>query len=124
MKNFADQAVIADITGLFSRDGRLARATLPRGIFLPGVTYIVSTWNTPTPDGLETDRRRIALSWEPAVDIADASRHISATEIEACKAAGVEYVELPVAFDGIAIAWAVVEHLHRGPERGPPHRGW
>lgn len=38
------------------------------------------------------------------IDIADASRHISATEIEACKAAGVEYVELPVAFDGIAIA--------------------
>ncbi|MFM8534664.1 MAG: substrate-binding domain-containing protein, partial [Acidimicrobiia bacterium] len=38
------------------------------------------------------------------IDIADASRHISATEIEACAKAGVEYVELPVAFDGIAIA--------------------
>lgn len=38
------------------------------------------------------------------IDIADASRVISATEIEACKKAGVEYVELPVAFDGIAIA--------------------
>lgn len=38
------------------------------------------------------------------IDIADASRHISATEIEACKKSGVEYVELPVAYDGIAIA--------------------
>jgi phosphate transport system substrate-binding protein len=38
------------------------------------------------------------------IDIADASRPISATEIEACKKAGVAYIELPVAFDGIAIA--------------------
>jgi phosphate transport system substrate-binding protein len=38
------------------------------------------------------------------IDISDASRPISATEIEACKKSGVEYVELPVAFDGIAIA--------------------
>ncbi|HWI18368.1 MAG TPA: PstS family phosphate ABC transporter substrate-binding protein [Vicinamibacterales bacterium] len=38
------------------------------------------------------------------IDIADASRPISATEVEACKKSGVEYVELPVAFDGIAIA--------------------
>ncbi|MBM3809201.1 MAG: PstS family phosphate ABC transporter substrate-binding protein [Acidimicrobiia bacterium] len=38
------------------------------------------------------------------IDIADASRPISATEIEACKKSGVEYIELPVAFDGIAIA--------------------
>jgi phosphate transport system substrate-binding protein len=38
------------------------------------------------------------------IDIADASRPISATEIEACKKTGIEYVELPVAFDGIAIA--------------------
>jgi DNA mismatch repair ATPase MutS len=22
-------------------------------------------------------------------------------------------------YDGLSIAWAVVEHLHRGPERGP-----
>jgi phosphate transport system substrate-binding protein len=45
-------------------------------------------------------------------DISNASRPISATEIEACSRAGVEYVELPVAYDGIAIvvnpraAWA------------------
>jgi phosphate transport system substrate-binding protein len=38
------------------------------------------------------------------IDISDASRPISATEIDACKKSGVEYVELPVAFDGIAIA--------------------
>jgi phosphate transport system substrate-binding protein len=38
------------------------------------------------------------------IDIADASRPITATEIEACKKSGIEYVELPVAFDGIAIA--------------------
>ena len=38
------------------------------------------------------------------IDIADASRPISATEVEACSKSGVAYVELPVAFDGIAIA--------------------
>jgi phosphate transport system substrate-binding protein len=45
-------------------------------------------------------------------DISDASRPIKAAEIEACKAAGVEYIELPIAYDGLAIvvnpknAWA------------------
>ena len=38
------------------------------------------------------------------IDIADASRPISATEVEACRKTGVEYTELPVAYDGIAIA--------------------
>ncbi|MGE0703873.1 MAG: PstS family phosphate ABC transporter substrate-binding protein [Vicinamibacterales bacterium] len=37
------------------------------------------------------------------IDVADASRPISATEREACAAAGVEYIELPVAYDGLAI---------------------
>ena len=36
-------------------------------------------------------------------DISDASRPITSTEIEACKKAGVEYIELPVAYDGIAL---------------------
>ena len=36
-------------------------------------------------------------------DISDASRPISATEIEACKSAGIEYIELPVAYDGLAV---------------------
>jgi phosphate transport system substrate-binding protein len=38
------------------------------------------------------------------IDISDASRPISASEVEACKKTGVEYIELPVAYDGIAIA--------------------
>ena len=38
------------------------------------------------------------------IDIADASRRISATEVEACKKSGIDYIELPVAYDGIAIA--------------------
>ncbi|MEZ5287987.1 MAG: PstS family phosphate ABC transporter substrate-binding protein [Vicinamibacterales bacterium] len=36
-------------------------------------------------------------------DISDASRPITATEIAACQQAGVEYIELPIAYDGIAI---------------------
>src|SRR5688572_2563263 len=45
-------------------------------------------------------------------DISDASRPIRAAEMEACKAAGIEYIELPIAYDGLAIvvnpknAWA------------------
>ena len=37
-------------------------------------------------------------------DISDASRPISPSEIDACGKAGVAYVELPIAYDGIAIA--------------------
>ena len=36
-------------------------------------------------------------------DISNASRPIRAAEIEACQKAGVEYIELPVAYDGLAI---------------------
>jgi phosphate transport system substrate-binding protein len=36
-------------------------------------------------------------------DISDASRPIRPAEIEACKAAGIEYIELPIAYDGLAI---------------------
>src|SRR4026207_1240819 len=36
-------------------------------------------------------------------DISDASRPISATEVEACKKAGIEYIELPIAYDGLAV---------------------
>ena len=36
-------------------------------------------------------------------DISDASRPIKPVEIEACKKAGIEYMELPVAYDGLAI---------------------
>jgi len=38
------------------------------------------------------------------IDIADASRPISASEVAACQKSGIEYIELPIAFDGIAIA--------------------
>ncbi|MBX3130502.1 MAG: PstS family phosphate ABC transporter substrate-binding protein [Polyangiaceae bacterium] len=36
-------------------------------------------------------------------DISDASRPIKPSEVELCKKHGVEYVELPIAFDGITI---------------------
>ena len=36
-------------------------------------------------------------------DVSNASRPIKATEAEACTKAGIEYIELPVAYDGIAI---------------------
>lgn len=36
-------------------------------------------------------------------DISNASRPIAKKEIEACKEGGVEYVELPIAYDGIAV---------------------
>ena len=36
-------------------------------------------------------------------DINDASRPIRATEISACQAAGINYFEIPVAYDGIAV---------------------
>jgi len=35
--------------------------------------------------------------------IQDASRPISKTEVEACKGKGIEYIELPVAYDGLAV---------------------
>src|SRR5688572_29133224 len=36
-------------------------------------------------------------------DISDASRPIRAVEMEACKMAGIDYIELPIAYDGLAI---------------------
>lgn len=37
------------------------------------------------------------------IDISDASRPIKTTEAEACAKAGVQFVEIPVAYDGLAI---------------------
>lgn len=37
------------------------------------------------------------------IDISDASRPINATEAALCRANGIRYVELPVAFDGLAV---------------------
>jgi phosphate transport system substrate-binding protein len=36
-------------------------------------------------------------------DISDASRPIKPTEVEACQQKGIEYIELPVAYDGLAV---------------------
>lgn len=36
-------------------------------------------------------------------DISDASRPIKPTEVEACQKSGIEYIELPVAYDGLAV---------------------
>ena len=36
-------------------------------------------------------------------DISNASRPVKATELEACSKAGIDFIELPVAYDGIAI---------------------
>jgi phosphate transport system substrate-binding protein len=36
-------------------------------------------------------------------DISDASRPIRAAEMEACKSAGIDYIELPIAYDGLAV---------------------
>jgi phosphate transport system substrate-binding protein len=37
------------------------------------------------------------------VDISNASRAIKDTEAEACRQAGIEYVEMPIAFDGLSV---------------------
>lgn len=37
------------------------------------------------------------------IDINDASRPITAEEIELCKAGGVDFIEIPVAYDGLAV---------------------
>jgi phosphate transport system substrate-binding protein len=49
------------------------------------------------------------------IDINDASRPITAEEIELCKEGGVEFIELPVAYDGLAVVVSkqntFVDHL-------------
>lgn len=49
------------------------------------------------------------------IDINDASRPISAEEIELCKQGGIEFIELPVAYDGLAVVVSkendFVDHL-------------
>src|SRR3989339_735693 len=37
------------------------------------------------------------------IDISDASRPIKPSEVELCKKNGIEYIELPVAYDGLAV---------------------
>jgi|GEM_PF-6731148 len=40
----------------------------------------------------------------PETDISDASRPVKGSELERCQTDGVEFIELPLAFDGISIA--------------------
>jgi phosphate transport system substrate-binding protein len=69
----------------------------------PGVTVEVSV------SGTSGGFRKLCAG---ETDIADASRPINAAEAAACRQNGVRYVELPVAFDGLAVvvhpsnAWA------------------
>ena len=44
-----------------------------------------------------------ALFCEGSIDIADASRPINEEEVAACEAAGIEFVELEIAFDGLTV---------------------
>ncbi len=37
------------------------------------------------------------------VDVTGASRPIKPTEVDGCKAGGIEYIELPIAYDGLAV---------------------
>src|SRR5688500_8432326 len=37
------------------------------------------------------------------IDICDASRKISQDEVKACEAAGIEFIEFEIAFDGLAV---------------------
>jgi len=37
------------------------------------------------------------------IDISDASRPITKSEMEECKKSGIEFIELPIAYDGLAV---------------------
>ena len=55
-------------------------------------------------------------------DISNASRPILKEEMEACRAAGIKYMELPVAFDALTVVvnpqntWVEVAHRRRSQE--------
>jgi phosphate transport system substrate-binding protein len=57
----------------------------------------VTVGTSGTPNGLRTFCRG-------EIEVADASRPIDAAEIDACAAAGIRFLELPVAYDGIVVA--------------------
>ena len=65
------QAVFAPITGLFDRTGDTYTASLPRAIFLPGVTYVTAEGTTPADEAIT---RRVAVSWEPGIDVSNSDR--------------------------------------------------
>jgi phosphate transport system substrate-binding protein len=53
--------------------------------------------------GQDGTGKGMALLIEKAIDISNASRPIKAEEVEGAEKAGVEFVEIPVAFDGLCI---------------------
>ena len=53
-------------------------------------------------------------------DISNASRPILKEEMEACRAAGIKYMELPVAFDALTVVVNPAEHLGQVADRGGP----
>ena len=46
-------------------------------------------------------RRRLKKFCAGETDVSNASRPIKPTEVEECQANGIEYIEIPVAFDGL-----------------------
>src|SRR5579862_9647035 len=67
------------------------------------------------------------------IDIADASRPITADEDAKLKAAGIEYIEVPIAFDGLSIVvnnkntWATsftTAELKKAWDPGSPVKKW
>ncbi len=67
------------------------------------------------------------------IDICDASRAIDAEEVDKAKAAGIEFIELPVAFDGLSVVvnpentWAeslTVDELKKMWEPGSTVNNW
>ena len=50
-------------------------------------------------------------------DMANASRPISVEEMEACRKAGIKYMEVPVAFDALTVVGQPVQHLGQDDDR-------
>jgi phosphate transport system substrate-binding protein len=74
----------------------------------PITSLVAELFNEPNPDvGITVDgpgtSDGFVLFCDGEIDIQDASRPIEQEEIDACAANGVEYIELEVAFDGIAV---------------------
>lgn len=60
-------------------------------------------WKTKVKVGISGTTGGFRKFFSGEVDINNASRPINRTEIELCKKKGIEYIELPVAYDGIAV---------------------
>jgi phosphate transport system substrate-binding protein len=96
-----DQASESGLTGTIEADGS--------STVFPITEAVAEEFRLETGDGV---RITVALSGTGGgfrrfcageTDISNASRTISETEVAACAAAGVEYVELPIATDGLAV---------------------